>query len=114
MKFIQRLVDRGHTLENLVPIITQAAQTLEMHNVTNNDSQKPNTLYIHWQHHPDGLQRRDIRRIYDKILKPHVPYDKMQIAISRPKNLRDILTRAALQMPENYTVDNLMTTHEHG
>ena len=114
MKFIQRLVDRGHTLENLVPIITQAAQTLEMHNVTNNDSQKPNTLYIHWQHHPYGLQRRDIRRIYDKILKPHVPYDKMQIAISRPKNLRDILTRAALQMPKNYTVDNLMTTHEHG
>jgi hypothetical protein len=56
MKFIQRLVDRGHTLENLVPIITQAAQTLEMHNVTNNDSQKPNTLYIHWQHHPYGLQ----------------------------------------------------------
>jgi hypothetical protein len=114
IKFIQRLVDRGHTLENLIPILTQAAQTLETHSVGNNGSQKPNTLYIHWQHHPAGLQRRDIRRIYDKILKPHVPFDKMQIAISRPKNLRDVLTRAALQMPENYTVDNLMTTHEHG
>jgi hypothetical protein len=59
-----------------------------------------NTLYIHWQHHPVGLQQTNIRRIYETTLQLYLPYEKMQIAISRPKNLRDILTRTAFHNAE--------------
>jgi len=57
-------------------------------------------LYIHWLHHPNGLLRSDIRQSYDKILKPFLPFDKMQIAVSRPRNLRDILVKAKLTPPK--------------
>jgi hypothetical protein len=54
------------------------------------------TLFIHWTYHPKGLQRNDIRRIFNETFQPHLKYKKVTIAISRPKNLKDILTRAAL------------------
>jgi hypothetical protein len=96
--FILRLLDRGHTLPTLAPIFTQAAMILDQKalgdnlNTTNNS----NTLFIHWQYHPDGLQRSDIRNTYKKTLEPHLPFDNMKVAVSRPKNLRDILTKTAL------------------
>jgi hypothetical protein len=74
---------------------------------------KPNTLYLRWTYHPYGLQQKDIRRIFDKTLKPALDcYDKMQIAVSRPKNLRDILTRAALQIPNNDSINDQSERHK--
>jgi hypothetical protein len=70
---------------------------------TNNSS----TLYVHWPYHPHGIQRHTIRRLYNDILQPLIPFDKMQVAISRPKNLRDILTRASLELPDNLSVHAL-------
>jgi hypothetical protein len=58
LKFIERLQNRGHTLPSLLPIFTQAAQTLDsgtplVNERCNNNS---NTLYIHKTYHPSGLQ----------------------------------------------------------
>jgi len=98
LKFITRLLHRGHDITNISPILLEAAHAISK---TNKSGAAPlhspsNTLYLHWAYHPHGLQRKDIRRIFDNTLKPALDcYDKMQIAISRPKNLREILTRAA-------------------
>jgi hypothetical protein len=78
--FILHLTARGHNLESLIPLISEAAASLNYHSKTsrNNDS---NTLYIHWSYHPNGIQHQTIRHLYDNILKGHIPFDKMQVAI---------------------------------
>jgi hypothetical protein len=110
LKFLQRLMDRGHTLEQLTPLFMQAAINLD--NITwkqgNTLANTQNTLYIHWQHHPGGLQRTDIRKIYESTLQPHLPYEKMQIAISRPRNLRDILTKTTIPDAENINIQGII------
>jgi hypothetical protein len=110
LKFIQRLTDRGHTIEQLTPLLMQAAVNLD--NATwqpsNTSSNTHNILYIHWRHHPGGLQRAEIRRIYESTLQPYLPYERMQIAMSRPKNLREILTKTALPDTENINTLEIM------
>jgi len=109
-KFIQRLVDRGHTLQKLIPIISQAAMAIDQNGQHQAALKKDasNTLYIHWRYHPAGIQRSDIRQIYNKTLQPHLPYDNMRVAISRPTNLRDRLTKTVLTPPQNVNLENLI------
>jgi hypothetical protein len=110
-KFIQPLVERGHSLEKLSPLLVQAATALDYRQAAltpdNNDNQS--TLFIHWPYHPYGIQRQTIQRIFIATLQPYIPFSKMQVAISRPKNLRDILTRAALDLPDNLSLDAIIT-----
>jgi hypothetical protein len=112
LSFIQRLQDRGHTLQSLIPLFNQAAAILDTNtsSVTPNSPDGPNTLYIHWQFHPNGLQCSDIRLAYNKTLQPYLPYNNMRVAISRPKNLRDILAKTALKLPENANINELINT----
>jgi len=108
IKFLERLMARGHTLENLYDIFTQAATTLDNlimpPSPSNPDS--GNTLYIHWAHHPNGLQRSDIRRIYNQTLQQNDIHDRMVVALSRPKNLRDVLTKTALTLREHTSIQD--------
>jgi len=105
-KFIQRLIDRGHSLTDLTPIFHQAAikiNNTELHNVKNTHD---NTLFIHWTFHPNGLQQRDIRGIYDATLKKDLEYDKMTVAIARPRNLRDLLSSTSLITPPDINIQD--------
>ena len=108
--FIPRLTTRGQNLENLIPLISEAAASLDCQFKTrrNNDS---NTLYIHWPYYPNGIQRQTIRRLYNNILKEHIPFDNMQVTISRPKNTRDILTCTKLTVPDNLCLQTLIKQH---
>jgi hypothetical protein len=67
-----------------------------------------NTLYIHWKYHPKGLQQLNILQLFNATLQPYIPFEKMTIAVSRPKNLRDTLTRAALKLPEDIQLSSLI------
>ena len=98
-KFIHRLTLRGHKLEDLTQIFQQAAAQLELKQTNTNSASanNKNTLFIHWQFHPQGIQRRELRQLYNNLLKPHLDFDKVTIAVSRPKNLRDLLTNAKLE-----------------
>ncbi len=111
VKFIERLVARGHSINNLAPIIMGAAASLDHPNrqKRQNENQDTDTIYIHWEYHPYGVQRKDIRDIYRKTLEPFLDYDKMTVAISRPKNLRDILTKAALTDALSEDIDYFLT-----
>jgi len=86
-KFIQRLTERDHQLENLIPLFNQAATKLSTEiaipslpniNTQNND----NTLYLHWKYNPKGIQRNTIHRLYNELLKPHLDFTEMVIAMS--------------------------------
>jgi hypothetical protein len=110
-KFIERLHARGHTIENLAPLFLQVAISLtyppsQTNGGKNNNEDK--NLFIHWQFHPNGLQRQDIRQSFNSTLQSHTPFERMIIAMSRPKNLRDILTRAALKLPEEIQIERFV------
>jgi len=107
--FIHRLLKRGHTISNLTPLLLKAATTINnTHNLTSTSDNAPNTLYLHWPYHPKGLQRQQIRCLHDTILKPTLDYDNMQIVVSHPKNLQDLLTKTALNAADSDIVTNIL------
>jgi len=117
-QFIQRLLDRGHKLEDILPIITSAAAAIDnrasgTHNrsITNHTpSSQDDILYIHWRHHPHGLQRQQIRDIYNNTLKDNDGFTQMRVALSRHKNLRETLCRSQLDSDRTDTVSEILRT----
>jgi hypothetical protein len=109
-KFIERLMERGHTLEGLTPILYQAALSIDAPSITTATNKKADesTLFIHRVFHPNGLQRTDIRKLYKQILEPVLTYNKMIVAMSRPTNLRDVLTKAAFMLPTGVDITSLI------
>jgi hypothetical protein len=108
-KILQEISKRGNSLDKLIPIFKQAAVHLDNKpSATNNCKGLQNTLYIHWRHHPSGLQNKDIQQIFNKNLRDSISFENMQIALSRQKNLRDVLTRAALTLPEDLRIQDLI------
>jgi hypothetical protein len=108
-KFILRLVNRGHTIDDLTPLFLQAASNLNRLTPPHVAAENPSTLFLHWTYHPNGLQRQDLRRTFENIFKDDLPFDKMQVAMARPKNLRDVLTRATTKVPAHIDFDRLIT-----
>jgi hypothetical protein len=87
LKFINRLLDRGHSLDDLQPLLMQAAANIDSKSSLPSTTDNPSTLYIQWTYHPHGIQRHDLRRIYNDTLNEHIPFDKMQVAVARPIKL---------------------------
>jgi len=109
-KFIDRLLQRGHDIHYISYLMEQAAISLDRSSKLQktNDTDSDNILYIHRTYHPIGPQRHDIRILYQKILEPHLNFDKMTVAISRPPNLRDILTKAKVIPPPGIEVSTII------
>ncbi len=67
--FVQRPLARGHTLQNLTPILQQAASMIDNKNTKDTATPKHtntnNTLYIHWKYHPTGIKKETKRKIYN-------------------------------------------------
>jgi hypothetical protein len=108
-KFINRLVSRGHTIDNLKPLLLQSASALDHHTLTPATTENPSTLFLHWTYHLNGLQGQDLRKAFDTTVKNALPYDKMQVVVARPKNLRDVLTRATTKVPDYLDIEHLIT-----
>jgi hypothetical protein len=119
--FLERMVARGHTLEDLSPLVQAAAVTIdkklipshqsntELHTKNLMDDKK--SLYFHWKYHPHGISNSTIRYHYNKLLKDQLQmFNKMTLAISRPANLRDKLTRTELQLPQGDTISSRLNT----
>jgi hypothetical protein len=122
--FLERMIARGHKLDNLSPLIREAAATIDRkltmphtkhsEKPLTNPNKNERSLYFHWQYHPHGINNSVIRYHYDKYLKDHLPmFNKMTLAISRPANLRDKLTKTFLQLPEGDTVSSKLTTKQN-
>jgi hypothetical protein len=104
-KFIERLVQRGHSIEKLAPLAQQVAQKLDH---LTKDTANNRTLYIHWVHDRKDISNRDLRDLYNDTIQPHTIFDKMIVALSRPQNLRDMLTRSRLALPEGLNLRDII------
>jgi hypothetical protein len=87
------------------PLLLQAATNLDNHTPRIREKECKSTLFIHWPFHPKGLQRQHLRQLYDKTLKNVLHFQKMQVAIPRPRNLRDVLTKAAIKLPQDFDIN---------
>jgi len=108
IKFIGRLTDRGHKLQDITPLLLQAAATIDRETIPKNTQEDSSTLYVNWTYHPNGLQRTDLRSAFNSSFQDSLPYDRMQVAIARPKNLRDILTKAKMTLPRHLDINQLI------
>ena len=114
--FASHLLARGHTMKAIKRHFINAAATtdkrklLKLPNAKNNsldaeaasatEDIKNRSLYLHWKYHPAGLQRATLRAIFEATISNCNPFKKgMTIAMSRPKNLRDLLARTTLNEP---------------
>ena len=104
--FFMRLKERGHRSTDLVALFREAAIHLTVRNSAGNNSSPAgktswnsrngnttgNSLFIHINYHSRGIQRKEIRSLYDRFLRGNVPasFEKMIVALSRPSNLRDV------------------------
>ena len=98
--FFVRLKARGHRGADLVHMFRQAAVHLVRREVSTpgipeGDPGKGNslddTLFLHIDYHPRGIQRRAIRSLYDRHLRGNLPasFKNMVVAVSRPQNIRN-------------------------
>ena len=120
--FANHLLARGHTIKAIKSFFRHAAATtdksqlqkIQQHPTTLPDEENSpvaatiatRSLYLHWKYHPEGIQRETLRAIYNTTLKDCNPFQGMTIAMARPKNLRDLLTRTTLNEPEGKRASN--------
>jgi len=89
----------------LSPILFQAAAMIDnkytksIQKKTNNTLD--NSLFFHQEFHPAGIHNQAIQNIYKNALHGYDNFDKMIIATSRPKNLRDLLCKTQL-LPKDH------------
>lgn len=106
----QRLRARGWSNQTLLPLFREAMQHLQQ-----NHRRQPKTttsnrdrVYFHLPYHPRGLQRRQVRQLFERHMRQILPTAQLTIAMSRPKNLRDRVCAAVLQdVPGNNPSDYL-------
>ena len=117
--FAHHLLARGHSLTAIKTHFKKAADSINKKYLQQSPTQPtplpPQTphqqhtdptianrsLYLHWEYHPNGIQRQTLRAIFKETLEACNPFKQgMIVAMSRPKNLRDLLTRTTLQEPE--------------
>jgi len=84
-KFITWLTDRGHRIEDLIPLFQQAALAIDSNETSNATTSNSNTLLIHWRYHPFDIQRSDLRSYYNKTLEQLLDYFSSKLAISLTK-----------------------------
>jgi len=121
--FIQRLVNRGHQINDIVKTLMSAAASIDNaatgtynSSLSNKErSNNDNTLYIHWRYHPQDISKHTIRNIYNTTLKGTDGFSQMRIALSRHKNLREILCRSQLDPNNNVQVSEIINslTYRH-
>ena len=115
-QFIQCLVNRGHQLKDIIPILTSVAASIDnrasgTHNrsITNHTQEsQDDTLYIHWCHHPHGLSRHHIRNIYNNLLKGNDGFKQIRVALLWYNNLRETFCQSQLDCDQTDTVSEIL------
>jgi hypothetical protein len=110
-KHFQRHVARGWDPTLIKEYILSADIKIQANNATTQHTIQPTTppteqlsnkqrLFIHWDYHPNDITRRHLRRIYnqhcDRVFKTQLGIEQTTIAYSRPKNIKDTITKAKL------------------
>jgi hypothetical protein len=72
--------------------------TIERHGKTPkcNAANALNTLFFHWEYHPNGLSWQSICKSYNKHCADVSGFDWMIVAFSCPRNIHDSIMRSRL------------------
>jgi hypothetical protein len=71
-------------------------------------------IFFHWEFHPKGLEKSRIRNIYRDELQNRDNFKGgMTIALSRPKNLRDTITRTTMKEPDGIKVSEALSKFQY-
>lgn len=109
-EFAGHLIARGHDFEDLKPLFLEAAAKLDSPKPTIMQTSAPAAtppLILHWPYHPNGVPSAEIQRLYRQTLEGHTGAERLIIANSRPKNLRDALMRTRLNEPDGNRISQL-------
>ena len=118
---LRRLLNRGHKYETLEPVFQSAVKNIE---VKANSHFRPtpppllqsSPLFLHLPYHPKDISRKRLRDIYDATCQSSLScihndetdgdlkIDRLTIAYSRPKHLRDLLCPTKLVETEDINV----------
>ena len=125
--FFQRLIALGHNHNKIKEIFLQTAKQLDndnektLYNETLATNKKTiNTTYIKWRFHPTDINRKTIQHIYSATCErptelsnagfrdlptetgERMHIDKLTIAFTRDKNIRDLLIPSRLRTFPNF------------
>ena len=101
LPFFIRLAACGHRGAELVKMFRQAAIHIVLRGVSTlaeiaerNSGKKDttkNTLFLHIDYHPHGIQQKHIRLLYNRHLRGNLPdsFENIIVAVSRPQNIRN-------------------------
>jgi len=111
--FFQCLLHWGQCIEQITPLFHTAALLIDNNKQTQGTNQQVensnNTLFIHWEYHPGTITNRKIRQIYNEAIHKVDNFDQMRIALSRPKNLRDLVCNSKLPLILNRKASDFLT-----
>ena len=115
--FFNHLLHRGYHRNDLEPLFTAAAQTIDSKSYNSTPlslRQEPTTgrrLFLHWEYHPRDISRRSIRTAFKAtlepaIIKPPLGITQFTLAYHNPRSLRNCLTKTQLQEPSDAKVSD--------
>jgi hypothetical protein len=113
--FAKHLEARGHKIDNIKQTLLEAAAHIDGGNEKNNKNNRKElttdtkNLFIHWEYHPNDIDRKTIHQIYEETLERLDGFDAMTVCYSRPKNLRDVLCSTVLNQPDGKKVNVILT-----
>lgn len=112
-RFAERLIARGHSANSIRRIFMEAARSIDRieqsGRIPRNAANPTDTLFFHWEYHPRGISRQLIRNEYDRHGAAVSGFDRMIVAFSRPRNLRDALMRSRLPDVEGSQASDVFT-----
>ena len=96
------ILDADRRIKSTPPSTTPPTPTPPTLNIPGQQQprEKVDTLYLHWQYHPNDISRKQLRSIYDRTCKKDIErvldITKLVIAYSKPPNIKEALTKAKL------------------
>jgi len=108
-QFADRLEARGHKRSTITELFLEATKAFTKTAPTKSTTAE-SPLYLHWEWHPRGLTRQQLRQAYNEHLQGHDGFDRLIIAYARPQNLRGSLTRSRLNEPPGQNASDFITT----
>jgi len=110
---VQRLLARGYSQRHIMPTIREVLSKLENNNIQTTvpaaePSAELNQIFFHLPYHPRGIQRTTIRSIYQQTLGPILTDRRLTVAVSRPRNLRDRLSKTVLKDVPGHNPSDLL------
>jgi hypothetical protein len=100
-QFAHHLIARGHNPDTIRELFLEVGKRLSQQPTSSDNVDPRKTLFFHWEYHPHGLSRRDIRRAYTEICAEDsgFEFDRFVVAFSRAPNIRDALMPTRLSEP---------------